>query len=62
MNAVGNGTVTVAFGTSVSRVVVITTNASIRYRDCNQDLTPFACFGGVPLDQGRTYSFRAEVV
>ncbi len=62
LNAAGNGTVTVAFGTTVSRVVVITTNASTRYRDCYQDLTPFACFGGVPLDQDRTYSFRAEVV
>ena len=62
LNAAGNGTVTVAFGTTVSRVVVITTNASTRYRDCYQDLTPFACSGGVPLDQDRTYSFRAEVV
>jgi hypothetical protein len=62
MNAAGNGAVTVPFGTTVSRVVVITTNASTRYRDCYQDLTPFACFGGVPLDQDRTYSFRAEVV
>jgi hypothetical protein len=62
LNTAGNGTVTVAFDTTVSRVVVITTNASTRYRDCYQDLTPFACFGGVPLDQDRTYSFRAAVV
>jgi hypothetical protein len=62
LNTAGNGAVTVAFDPTVSRVVVITTNASTRYRDCYQDLTPFACFGGVPLDQNRTYSFRAEVV
>jgi hypothetical protein len=62
LNAAGNGTVRLAFDSSVSRVVVITTNASTRYRDCYQDLTPFACFGGVPLDQNRTYSVRAEVL
>jgi hypothetical protein len=62
LNTAGNGTITVAFDSTVSRVVVITTNASTRYRDCYQDLTPFACFGGVPLDQDRTYSFRAAVV
>ena len=62
LNTAGNGAVTVAFDSTVSRVVVITTNASTRYRDCYQDLTPFACFGGVPLDQDRTYSFRAAVV
>ena len=39
LNSVGNGAVTVAFGTTVSRVVVITTNASTRYRDCYAGIT-----------------------
>ena len=54
LNSAGNGAVTVAFDSTVSRVVVVTTNASTRYRDCYPDLTPFACFGGVPLDQNKT--------
>jgi hypothetical protein len=62
LNSAGNGAVTVPFGSTVARVVVIMTNASTRYRDCYQDITPYACFGGVPLDQNRTYSFRAAVV
>ena len=62
LDSAGDGAVTVAFGSNVSRVVVIMTNASTRYRDCYQDITPYACFGGVPLDQNRTYSFRAAVV
>jgi hypothetical protein len=62
LNTAGNGTVTVAFDSTVARVVVIMTNASTRYRDCYEDLTPFACFGGLPLDQNRTYAFRTEVV
>ena len=62
LNSAGNGAVTVVFDSTVSRVVVVTTNASARYRDCYADLTPFACFGGVPLDQNKTFSFRAAVV
>jgi hypothetical protein len=38
------------------------TNASVRYTNCYQNITPFACFGGVPTDQNRTYTFRAAVV
>ena len=62
LNGSGNGAVTVAFGTTVARVVVIMTNASVRYTNCYQNITPFACFGGVPTDQNRTYTFRAAVV
>jgi hypothetical protein len=62
LNSAGVGAVTVAFDSTVSRVVVITTNASTRYRDCYQGVTSFACFGGVPLDQNETYAFRAAVV
>jgi hypothetical protein len=62
LNNAGDGAVTVAFDTTVARVVVIMTNASTRYTNCYADLTSFACFGGVPLDQNRSYTFRAAVV
>ncbi|HUF57944.1 MAG TPA: MXAN_6640 family putative metalloprotease [Actinomycetota bacterium] len=62
LNSSGNGAITVAFGTTVARVVVIMTNASTRYTNCYSGLTPFACDGGVPLDQNRTYAFRAAVI
>ena len=61
-NANGNGNVTVAFGSAIARVIVITTNGSSRYTACYSNQTPYACFGGVPLDQNRPYSFRAIVV
>ena len=62
LNSAGVGGVTVPFDSTVSRVVVITTNASTRYRDCYEGATSFACFGGVPLDQNTTYAFLAAVV
>lgn len=62
LSSAGNGRVTVAFDTTVARVVVIMTNASTRYTNCYSGITPFACFGGVPVDQNRRYTFRAAVV
>ncbi len=62
LNSAGNGVVTVAFGTTVARAVVIMTNASARYTNCYSGITSFACFGGVPVDQNRSYTFRAAVV
>ena len=62
LSSAGNGRVTVAFDTTVARVVVIMTNASTRYTNCYAGITPFACFGGVPVDQNRSYTFRAAVV
>jgi hypothetical protein len=62
LNTAGDGAVTVVFDSTVSRVIVVTTNASTRYTNCFADQTPFACFGGVPLDQNMTYRFQAEVV
>jgi hypothetical protein len=38
------------------------TNASTRYTNCYSGITAFACFGGVPVDQNRSYTFRAAVV
>jgi hypothetical protein len=62
LNDSGNGAVTVAFDTTVARVVVIMTNASTRYTNCYSGVTPFACDGGTPVDQNRPYVFRAAVV
>jgi hypothetical protein len=62
LNSSGNGAVTVAFNTTVARVVVIVTNASVRYTNCYTNVTPYACFGGVPTDENRTFTFRAAVV
>ena len=62
LNSAGDGSVTVVFDRTVSRIVVVTTNASARYTNCYADITPFACFGGVPRDQNRTYAFKAKVV
>ena len=61
LNTAGDGAVTVVFDSTVSRVVVVTTNASTRYRDC---------FGinAVRLLRGRAarpehdLRFQAEVV
>jgi hypothetical protein len=62
LNANGDGVITVGFGSTISRVIVVMTNASARYEDCYSNQTSFACFGGVPLDQDRPYSFRATVI
>ena len=62
LGSAGNGAATVAFGTTVARVVVIMTNASTRYTNCYSGVTSFACFGGRPVDQNRSYTFRAGVV
>jgi hypothetical protein len=43
-------------------VVVIVTNASARYTNCYAGTTPFACNGGTPTDENRTFTFRAAVV
>ena len=62
LNGNGDGTITVGFGPTIGRVIVVLTNGSARYSACYSDQTPFACFGGVPLDQNRPYSFRATVI
>jgi hypothetical protein len=62
LNSSGDGATTVAFDRTVARIVVITTNASARYTNCYSDQTPFACGGGVPVDQNRSYTFRAAVI
>ncbi|HET6624877.1 MAG TPA: MXAN_6640 family putative metalloprotease [Nocardioidaceae bacterium] len=60
LNRFGNGTVTVPFTRrSVGSVALTLTNASTRYR-CFRG-TVLAC-GGLPRDDGLTFSFRAHVL
>jgi len=61
LNSDGNGAKTVSFGRGVvSRVDLVLTNASARYT-CWQYVTTYSCGGGIPLDENRTYSFRAKL-
>ncbi len=62
LNRSGNGAITVGFDRTVARVVLIATNASTRYRNCFSGLTPYACFGGTPVDENRTFTIRAAIV
>ena len=63
-NANGNGSRRVAFGKgTVREVIVILTNASRRFRNCQPHFatTIWSC-SGVPRDDNQTYSFRAKLV
>ena len=62
LNGNGDGAVVIGFGPTIARAIVVMTNASARYTACYSDQTPYACFGGVPLDEDRPYSFRATVI
>ena len=59
----GDGTFKVRFGSSVSKVDVVLSNGSTRYKGttCFQGFTPYACGGAKPLDDGHTYKFTAKV-
>ncbi len=58
----GRGVARVAFGSSTARVVVIATNASIRYKACWTGDTTYSCYGGRPVDENRLFEVRAAVV
>ena len=62
LDAAGRGTTRVPFGSSISRVIVSATNASIRYRDCYSYSTRWACGGGTPVHEDRPFRIRAAVV
>jgi hypothetical protein len=62
LDAAGDGVLKVAFGRTVSRVVVIATNGSIRFRRCWTGLTRYSCFGGTPVDDGASFAVSAAVV
>jgi hypothetical protein len=43
-------------------VIVIATNASVRYSKCWAYATKWSCGGGTPVDENRVFEFRASVV
>lgn len=56
----GRGSRTIAFApANVRRVVLVTSNASLRYRGCGQGTT-WAC-GGVPRDDDQVFNVRVRV-
>jgi hypothetical protein len=58
----GRGTATVAIGrATVRRVVLSMANTSTDLRRCFSRSTPFSCKGGIPVDDGQVYWFRATV-
>jgi hypothetical protein len=59
----GGGTFKVPFGSNVSRVDVVLSNGSTRYKrsTCFSDKTPYACGGAKSLDDGHAYKFTAKV-
>ena len=58
----GDGTATVAIGrANVQRVVLSLGNTSTDLRRCFSRSTPFSCKGGIPVDDGRAYWFRATI-
>ncbi len=62
LDAEGRGTAKVAFGSNVKRVIVIATNASVRYRSCWSYDTRWSCGGGTPVDENLRFDVRATVV
>jgi hypothetical protein len=62
LNAKGNGAARVPFGRgTVKAVLVVLTNASMRYVGCFAGPPTFAC-SGTPVDDGRRYEYTARVV
>jgi hypothetical protein len=64
ITSAGDGAFKVPFGSSVSKVDVVLTNASTRYTNCYpapQNATPYACSGGKPRDDGLAYKVTAKV-
>jgi hypothetical protein len=64
LNSYGNGAKTVSFGRGVvSRVDVLLTNASARFKlgTCWSFTTTYSCGGALARDENRTYSFRAKL-
>ena len=61
LNRNGAGTAKVAFGRT-TRVLLLLSNASTRYRNCfSIPTSPFSC-AGRPVDQNRSFEFRAKLI
>jgi hypothetical protein len=62
LDSAGRGSLKVAFDSTVARVIVIATNGSVRYTNCWTGATLYACYGGNPVDENRSFTVRAAVV
>ena len=62
LDASGRGTLKVGFDSTVARVIVIATNASVRYSNCWTYATAWSCGGGTPVDENRSFDVRASVI
>jgi hypothetical protein len=62
LNRDGDGAVTVAFGSSVARAIVIATNASTRFVRCYSDPSYEYSCGGHPVDENERFIFRATLI
>ena len=62
LNRKGNGSVSLPFAPrKVARVVLSLGNASDDFRRCFSRRTAYSCHGGVPVDDGKRFWFRAVV-
>ena len=61
LNAKGAGSGKVRFG-NVTRALLVLSNASTRFKDCFTDFrSPFSC-AGHPVDENKTFIFRARLI
>jgi hypothetical protein len=62
LNKRGNGSIAADFGgATIKEVVVSLANTSTDFRRCFSRQTPYSCHGGVPVDDGGTYWFKATL-
>jgi hypothetical protein len=63
ITSAGDGAFKVPFGSTVSKVDVVLTNASTRYKGstCFSGNTPYSCGGAKALDDGLAYKVTAKV-
>jgi hypothetical protein len=62
LNDVGRGTKRVAFGSDVTKAVVLVANASTRFKACYQDPKgTYSCWG-TPLDENLGFHVRASLI
>ena len=63
LNVDGDGTVSVDFGSTIAKAIVIVTNGSTRFTACYTDYpaATYSC-AGVPLDDDLSFGFTAKLV
>ena len=62
LNRSGRGSIGLDFAPQqVARVVLSLGNASDDFRRCYRRITPYSCHGGIPVDDGKRFWYRAAV-